>query len=81
MKIKLKFFAYYETLFQKDEMEVEISEHTTVRDVFFKVLHKNPHAHQLFKNTMFAVNQSYVQSATKLNSDDELAFIPPVAGG
>ena len=44
MKIKLKFFAYYETLFQKDEMEVEISEHTTVRDVFFKVLHKNPHA-------------------------------------
>lgn len=81
LRIKVKYFALYEELKNKKEEEYKFSEPTTIKTVFFKLMDDIPLKEHYFKATLFALNQQYVSSDTVIKDGDEVAFIPPVAGG
>lgn len=81
MKIRLLFFAMLRDLFQSSEQLYEIRNGATVGEVAERVFASPDKAMYLKETVCFAVNCNYVSSAHTLHDGDELAFIPPVAGG
>jgi molybdopterin converting factor subunit 1 len=80
MKVTLKLFAVYRDLLGRPELVLEVSDGTTVSDLFGQVLHNKAEA-ALRASTLFAVNEAYVSADTVLRDGDRVAFIPPVSGG
>ena len=80
MKVRLLFFAVLRDIVGKSETEWEVPEGTRAADVWqrlrgdFAKLAAAP-------QPMTAVNESYVRPEAVLSDGDEVAFIPPVAGG
>ena len=74
------FFAFYRDLVGTDELEVELPEGSTVNDLA-SMIRRRPGAADLPEAPVAAVNQEYVAGDTELRDGDEVAFIPPVAGG
>ncbi|MBI4640564.1 MAG: molybdopterin converting factor subunit 1 [Candidatus Tectomicrobia bacterium] len=81
MKVKLLFFAMYRELVGEREKEVELSEGSTVRDLFKRMEEEYPKLHGIHDAVMIAVNTEYVTTETELKENDQVAFIPPVSGG
>jgi len=81
MKIRLLFFAVLRDLFQSSEQIMEAPDGTTVGEVAQRVFSSRDEAIFLKETICFAVNCSYVSPAHTLRDGDEVAFIPPVAGG
>ena len=81
MKVKVRLFAFYREALGREEIDVELPAGATVAHVF-DGLFGGPIAERLpRKTTMYAVNQTYQPPDTPLRDGDEVAFIPPVAGG
>lgn len=81
MIVRSLFFAQYRDFAGADEIAVELPETATVGDL---VAHLRAGANGLAKlpaSPVVAVNMDYAPLATALREGDEVAFIPPVAGG
>jgi molybdopterin converting factor subunit 1 len=81
MNISVKYFAFYESYKGKNSESITVTSSETVGSLFERLMKSHPLKERLFSSTLFAVNQSYVKSDTVLKEGDEVAFIPPVAGG
>ena len=81
MRIKVKLFAILRERANVAELQIELSERSTVDDARQAILQNLPQLAPLLKRIAFAVNQSYVSTDTILKDGDELALIPPVSGG
>jgi molybdopterin converting factor subunit 1 len=81
MKVRLLYFAVLRDIAGTSEAEVEIPEGTRTADLWdqLRKQHRELDAYQ--RPPMTAVNESYVEADTLLHDGDEVAFIPPVAGG
>jgi molybdopterin converting factor small subunit len=62
------------------EMALELPAGATAGDALADV-RRRPGAERLPPKPMIAVNQRYAKPETKLAEGDEVALIPPVAGG
>lgn len=62
------------------EMTLELPSGATAADALADV-RRRPGAERLPPQPMIAVNQRYAKPETKLADGDEVALIPPVAGG
>lgn len=80
MRVKSIFFAAYRDLFGADELEFDLPEGATVGDLAGLVRTRSS-ASNLPASLVVAVNQEYASHETELRDGDEVAFIPPVAGG
>lgn len=80
MKVRLLFFASYAEVFGRGEQIMELPEGATVADCVAE-LRKEPAAARVPPNPAVAVNQRYVKLDARLTEGDEVALIPPVAGG
>ena len=80
MTIKVLLFASYADAFGRDALSLDLPEGATVRDV---VAHLTglPGAERLPPRPLVAVNEVYAPAGQQLASGDEVAVIPPVAGG
>lgn len=74
MKVRLLFFAVLREKMKKSEMECEVHPGETVSALARRLL-------GLEFSILFAVNQKYVPSYYEPQEGDEIALIPPVAGG
>ena len=81
MMIRIRAFAIYRELLGRDVIDLELPDGTTPRTVFETLFHDRDDLTRLLRATMFAVNREYVDEARPLRPGDELALIPPVAGG
>lgn len=81
MKVKVKFFALYKELVGKEELNVEIKEGSTVKEVLFMLFSKYPELKKQKENIILTLNRDYALLGAKLKPKDELALIPPVSGG
>jgi len=81
MKVTLKYFSIYEEILGKKEETTEVGGQMTVEELFKEILKDHSLCHEYLRSTLFAVNQKYVPRDFKLKGGDEVAFIPPVAGG
>jgi molybdopterin converting factor subunit 1 len=73
-------FASYADALGRSSVELSLAPGATVSDVVERLAHM-PGADRLPPSPLVAVNQSYAPYAQPLSSGDEVAVIPPVAGG
>ena len=81
MKVRLLFFAVLRDIVGKTETELDVPEGTCAADVWRKLRAEYPKLAAYVQPPMTAVNETYVRADAPLHHGDELAFIPPVAGG
>lgn len=81
MKVRLLFFAVLRDIAGTAERELSLAEGTTARDVWQMLRGAHAQLAEYTQPPMIAVNESYAGPETVLRDGDELAFIPPVAGG
>jgi len=81
MKVRLLFFAVLRDIAGTDARELSLAEGTTARDVWQTLRDMYAQLADYAQPPMIAVNECYAEPETILREGDELAFIPPVAGG
>jgi molybdopterin converting factor subunit 1 len=80
MRVLVRLFASYREVAGRARLELEVPEGSRVRDVVGRVLEEHPSLRS-GRQILYARNRDYVSSDTPLTDGDELALIPPVAGG
>jgi len=81
LKIKLLFFAVLRDIVGTSEDVIELPDGARAGDVWERLRDEHAVLHDYIQPPMIAVNESYVGADELLRDGDELAFIPPVAGG
>lgn len=81
MKIRLLYFAVLRDIAGRSEAELSLPEGTTAREVWQRLRNEHTRLADFLQPPMTAINESYAAPDTVLRDGDELAFIPPVAGG
>jgi molybdopterin converting factor subunit 1 len=80
MTVTALLFASYAEALGSDRVELSLDESTTVRDVV-EQLRALPGGSALPAIPLVAVNLTYAKADQRVRSGDEVAIIPPVAGG
>ena len=80
MTVTVLLFASYAEAVGRSSMELELQSGATVRDVIEHVRGIRSIA-ELPSAPMVAVNEQYASRDRQLRQGDEVALIPPVAGG
>ena len=78
--MKSLFFASYRDLAGAEEIAFDLPEGSTVAELVERV-RSLPGADAIPEAPAVAVNREYASIDTVLSDGDEVAFIPPVAGG
>lgn len=81
MKIQMKYFALCHDLFGRREETMTASEGALLSDVLQLLEAEKPELAKFYGAMKMAVNWEYVPRETPLCDGDEVALIPPVAGG
>lgn len=81
--MKVKFFASLRELVGIEELELDASSLTTLRDLVTHLRQTHEGCAALFADRMvlMAVNQEVVGLDAEISDADEIAFFPPVTGG
>lgn len=81
MKVRLLFFAVLRDIAGADERELTLAEGTTAAEVWQWLRSTYEKLADYTQPPMIAINETYATPEAVLREGDELAFIPPVAGG
>lgn len=81
MDIRTLFFASYRDLLGHSTLSVQVPEGATVEDLVTALRRRGEPFDRLPVDPAVAVNRDYAAAERVLESGDEVAFIPPVAGG
>jgi molybdopterin converting factor subunit 1 len=81
MKIQVRYFAVFRERLGREEETIEVAEGADVAAALAVLGARHPAVAQLAGKYQIAVNYSMVPADTRLHEGDELALIPPVAGG
>ncbi len=81
MKVRLLFFAVLRDIAGKGDEVRELPEGTRAADVWRRLREEHAALREYVQPPMTAINESYADPDELLRDGDELAFIPPVAGG
>jgi len=81
MKVRLLFFAVLRDIVGKSEADVEVPDGTRALDLWQRLRSQYAPLAAYAQPPMTAVNESYASPDAPLRDGDEVAFIPPVAGG
>lgn len=81
MTIKVRLFAVMADIAGARELDVELTQGATGRDLVDALAARYPRVRELIPSLKLAVNQEYVSWERVLNPEDEIALIPPVSGG
>jgi molybdopterin synthase catalytic subunit len=80
MHVRVLFFALYRDLAGTGEMELELPAGATAATAVER-LRAHADLARLPERPVVAVNQAYAELEVALSDGDELALLPPVAGG
>ena len=81
VSVNTLFFASYRDLVGASALAVELEEGSTVGDLVNELRGRGAPFDALPEEPAIAVNQTYAMLDETLGEGDEVAFIPPVAGG
>ena len=79
--VRLLFFAVLREIAGTDARDLALPAGETARKVWESLRSTYPRLADYTTPPMVAINESYADPDTPLHDGDELAFIPPVAGG
>ncbi len=80
MSVTVLLFASYADALGAPSVSVDLPPEATVADVLADIA-RRPGAQLLPARPLVAVNQRYAATTTRVSAGDEIALIPPVAGG
>jgi molybdopterin converting factor small subunit len=81
MKIVCLLFGKYAELAGIDRMELELPDGSDVGEALRELRKSLPQGELIPQSSMVAVNQAHALSGQVLQTGDELALLPPLAGG
>ena len=81
MKVWVQFYAQLRDLTEVRELELNLSEGATVRDLLEQVYMQRPALRAHDKSILVGAGLEFVDRTYKLNSGQEIAIMPPVQGG
>jgi molybdopterin converting factor subunit 1 len=81
VSVQALFFAAYRDLLGTKALSVDLPEGATVADLVAELRRRGAPFDALPLEPAIAVNRTYASAGEVLRSGDEVAFIPPVAGG
>lgn len=81
MEVRAIFFASYRDLVGTPSLELRLRDGATVADLVGELRGRGAPFDRLPGDPAVAVNREYSLANTPLSGGDEVAFIPPVAGG
>jgi len=81
LQVRTLFFASYRDLVGVGQMSLDVPDGCTVSDLVGVLRARGRPFDALPADPAVAVNRTYSGPGTRLASGDEVAFIPPVAGG
>jgi MoaE-MoaD fusion protein len=79
MRVRVLYFAVFRERLGRDSDQLELADGTTVTAALVAL--DQPVVNQLAGRFRVAVNEEFVEGTHVLSDNDELALIPPVAGG
>ena len=80
-KVRLRFFARYAELVGRDEVEISLPLPATVGDVVRHVRAEIPGGAAIPEQPLAALNLRHARLDATVHEGDEVAFLPPLAGG
>lgn len=81
MNVTIRYFAIMREHLGKSVEEIDVPEGTTAGEIFQIAIRDVPRLSSLERAVMVMVNEDYVEPDHPLQDGDEVALIPPVAGG
>jgi len=81
MKVRLLYFAVLRDIAGKRDDVLDLPEGARPADVWRRLREQYRELRDYVQPPMTAINESYADADQVLRDGDELAFIPPVAGG
>ena len=81
MSVQALFFAAYRDLLGTKALTVDLPDGSTVADLVAALRGRGAPFNALPTEPAVAVNRVYALATERLRTGDEVAFIPPVAGG
>lgn len=81
MRITVRLFASQREAMGRSSLDAELPEGATAQDAFARLSAAHPQLAALAGSVAFAVNREHAPPEAPLHDGDELALLPPVAGG
>jgi molybdopterin synthase catalytic subunit len=81
VRVNVLYFASFRDAAGKERESREVPEGSSVADLWRVLQGEIPPLQAFTHMPPPAVNRSHVEGRTKLSDGDEVAFLPPVAGG
>lgn len=81
MRIRLLLFALYRDLTGVGELDIDVQDGSSAAAALAKIRELDGRFARLPERPVVAVNREYAELDTRLVEGDELALLPPVAGG
>lgn len=81
MRIRLLLFALYRDLTGVDELVVDVPDGSSAGTALSSLRERDARFARIPDHPVVAINREYALLDESLHEDDELALLPPVAGG
>jgi len=81
MKVRVQFYAQLRDLVGIRELELELPEGATVRELLGEIYAQQPALLAHDKSILIGAGLEFVDRNYKLNPGEEIAIMPPVQGG
>jgi molybdopterin converting factor small subunit len=81
LQVSIRLFAAYADAVGQSHLEISLSPGATVEDLLLEFRRQVPQAAALPARPLCAVNLAHVLPSHQLSQGDEVAILPPLAGG
>lgn len=81
MKVRVQFYAQLRELVRVRELELELLQGATVRDLLEQIYAQKPELRSYDRSILVGAGLEFVDRKYELKSGEEIAIMPPVQGG
>jgi MoaD family protein len=81
MKVHVQFYAQLRDLVGMRQLDVDVADGATVRDLVEQIYAQQPKLRQHDKSILIGAGVEFVNRNYKLKPGDEVSIMPPVQGG
>jgi MoaD family protein len=81
MKVRVQFYAQLRELVGIHELDIDIAEGSTIRDLLEQIYARQPKLRPHDKSILIGAGVEFVDRNYKIKPGEEISIMPPVQGG